>query len=271
MNEFAKRARRVARRLKGSREAELQAELRATRRKLRKARAELRAARAQLESGLPAQVERTIARARSEHLTYLKPERLRELARAVREIEERGVPGLIIEAGTARGGSAIVLAAAKARERPMKVYDVFGMIPPPGEHDGDDVHERYAKIAAGDARGVGGDTYYGYRDDLYEEVTESFSRLGVPLGEHNVELVRGLFQDTIELDEPVAFAHLDGDWYESTMTCLTRIAPLLAPGGRIVLDDYAKWSGCRTAVDEYFAGRDEYRFEHGAKLHVVRA
>ena len=30
------------------------------------------------------------------------------------------------------------------------------------------------------------------------------------------------------------------------MTCLTRIAPLLVPGGRIVLDDYYKWSGCRT-------------------------
>ena len=189
----------------------------------------------------------------------------------MRDAGENGVPGLVIEAGTARGGSAIVLAAAKERERPMKVYDVFGMIPPPGEQDGADVHERYATIASGEARGVGGDTYYGYRDDLYEEVAESFSRLGVPLGPNNVELVRGLFEDTIELDEPVAFAHLDGDWYESTKTCLERIAPLLSPGGRIVLDDYDKWSGCRTAVDEYFAGREEFRLEHGAKLHVVRA
>jgi hypothetical protein len=164
-----------------------------------------------------------------------------------------------------------VLAAVKARERPMKVYDVFGMIPAPGEHDGADVHERYAKIAAGGARGVGGDTYYGYRDDLYEEVTESFSRLGVPVEEHNVELVPGLFEDTIRLDEPVAFAHLDGDWYESTMTCLERIAPLLVPGGRIVLDDYYKWSGCRAAVDEYFADRDGFRLEHRAKLHAIRA
>jgi Macrocin-O-methyltransferase (TylF) len=270
MNEFANRARRAAarlrRRLSGAREAELEAELRATRRKLRRARAELRAARA----GVAPEVERTIARARAEHLTYLKPERLRELARAVRELEDGGVPGLIVEAGTARGGSAIVLAAAKARERPMKVYDVFGMIPPPGEHDGADVHERYEKIAAGAAKGVGGETYYGYRDDLYREVTESFSRLGVPVKDNNVELIRGLFEDTIELDEPVALAHLDGDWYESTMTCLTRIAPLLSPGGRIVLDDYSKWSGCRAAVDEYFAGRDEFRFEHGAKLHVIR-
>ena len=267
MLKIVHRARRLARRLSGAREAELEAELRATRRKLRRARAELRAAR----SGLPEQLERTIARARAEHLTYLKPENLRELARAVRELEEDGLPGLVIEAGTARGGSAIVLAAAKARERPMKVYDVFGMIPAPGERDGADVHERYATIASGDARGVGGETYYGYRNDLYSEVRESFSRLGVPVEENNVELIRGLFEDTIELDEPVAFAHLDGDWYESTMTCLERIAPLLVPGGRIVLDDYYKWSGCRAAVDEYFASRDGFRLERRARLHVVRA
>ena len=47
--------------------------------------------------------------------------------------------------------------------------------------DGADVHERYAKIAGGGARGPGGDTYYGYRDDLYNEVAESFARPGVPV------------------------------------------------------------------------------------------
>ena len=273
---YSQKARSVARRLRrrlggGAREAELEAELRATKHKLRKARAELREAPAQLASGLPPHVERAIAQARAEHLTFLKPANLRELASIVRQVEEDALPGLVIEAGAARGGSAIVLAAAKAPERPMKVYDVFGMIPAPGEHDGADVHERYEKIAAGDARGVGGDTYYGYRDDLYAEVRESFSRLGVPVDEHNVELIRGLFEDTIELAEPVALAHLDGDWYESTMTCLERIAPLLVPGGRIVLDDYYKWSGCRAAVDEYFAGREGFRLERRARLHVIRA
>jgi hypothetical protein len=249
------------------------AELRATRRKLRKTRAELRDAAAQLaaaEHDLPAHVEQVIATARAEHLTYLKPGNLRELAAIIEQAERERLPGLVIEAGTARGGSAIVIAAAKAPERPMKVYDVFGMIPPPTERDGADVHERYATIAAGAAKGVGGDTYYGYRTDLLGEVTESFARLGVAVDEHNVELIQGLFQDTMVLDEPVAFAHLDGDWYESTMTCLTRIAPLLVPGGRIVLDDYEKWSGCRTAVDEYFAGRTGFRLEQRAKLHVIR-
>ena len=260
---------RIRRRIARWAAPELEAELRESRRKLKATRAQLRDARAQLAAAaydLPPHVEDTIARVRREHLTSLKAETLRELAAMVID----AVPGLVIEAGAALGGSAIVMAAAKGPERPMKVYDVFGTIPPPGARDGPDVHRRYETIAAGRARGVGGETYYGYRGDLYREVTDAFDRLGVPAAEHNVELIQGLFEDTIELDEPVAIAHLDGDWYDSTMTCLTRIAPLLPPGGRIVLDDYHAWSGCRAAVDEYFAGRDGYRFEHRTRLHVVR-
>jgi hypothetical protein len=285
LSTYARNARRAAglarRRLAGAsveRLAASEAEVRALKRKLHATRTELREVRAELEHArgdeashsLPPVVEDAITRAREEHLTYLKADNLRALAAVVVDLEADNRPGLLIEAGAARGGSAIVIAAAKAAERPMKVYDVFGMIPPPTERDGADVHKRYETIAGGGAKGPGGETYYGYRDDLYDEVTESFSRLGVPLAEHNVELVRGLFEDTIVLDEPVAFAHLDGDWYESTMTCLTRIAPLLVPGGRIVLDDYYKWSGCRTAVDEYFKDRDGFRLERRAKLHVVR-
>jgi predicted O-methyltransferase YrrM len=264
---------RIRRKLARAAAPEVFAELRATKRKLKRARAELREVRAELAAAafaLPPEVEETIARVRDEHLTYLKPDGLRALAAGVREAETQRLPGLVIEAGTALGGSAIVMAAAKSPERPMKVYDVFGMIPAPSEQDGEDVHARYEQIAGGNAKGVGGATYYGYRDDLYQAVTDSFTRLGVPAAEHHVELIQGLFEDTIDLSEPVAFAHLDGDWYESTMTCLERIAPRLVPGGRIVLDDYYKWSGCRTAVDEYFADRPGFRLEHGPKLHVVR-
>ena len=289
MGTYAQRARRVAgrarRKIGGSaaaekRLADARAELKKTKRKLdatekelAQARTELDDARRRLGEGpppLPDAVEQAIARVREEHLTYLKDQHLRDLASITVDIESRDLPGLLIEAGTARGGSAIVIATAKAKDRPMKVYDVFGTIPPPTERDGADVHERYEKIAAGDAKGPGGETYYGYRDDLYGEVVDSFTRLGIAPDENRVELIKGLFEDTIDLDEPVALAHLDGDWYESTMTCLTRIAPLLVPGGRIVLDDYYKWSGCRAAVDEYFAEREGFRFERHARLHVVR-
>ena len=270
--ELAALVRRARRRAARWLAPDVEQELRETRRQLKTARKRLRKARAELSAAraIPEQVTRTVAAVRDERLTYLKAEMLEDLAACVLQIEREGVDGLVIEAGTARGGSAIVLAAAKSPERPMKVYDVFGTIPPPTERDGADVHRRYATIAAGEAKGPGGETYYGYRDDLYHEVEDAFARHGVPVGEHNVELVRGLFEDTIQLDEPVSFAHLDGDWYESTMTCLTRIAPLLSTGGRIVLDDYYKWSGCRKAVDEYFAGREGFRLEHRTKLHVVR-
>ena len=222
------------------------------------------------EAELPAEVERVIGAVQEEHLSYLGTPGLRTLAASVESLEAEGVKGLIIEAGTARGGSAIAMAAAKSSARPMKVYDVFGMIPPPGDKDGEDVHRRYATIVEGRSKGIGGETYYGYRDELLTEVTESFARHGVPIAARNVELIQGLFEDTMALDEPVALAHLDGDWYASTMTCLTRIAPLLSVGGRFVIDDYDTWSGCRTAVDEYFAGRPGFRFERRGRLHIVR-
>lgn len=239
---------------------------------LKKSRAEAEAARAAPapSDALPPRVEQAVTGVMDAHLSYLGHAALRSLAAAVVALERDGVDGVLVEAGTALGGSAIVMATAKSVYRPLMVYDVFGMIPPPGEADGDDVHRRYETIVAGQSTGLGGDVYYGYRTSLYDDVLESFTRFGVPAEQNRVELIAGLFADTINLDRPVALAHLDGDWYESTMTCLTRIAPLLAPGGRFVVDDYDLWSGCRTAVDEYFADRPGFRFERHGKLHIVR-
>lgn len=220
----------------------------------------------------PDDVEAQIAAVRSENLTFLRPPQLRDLALAMIDIERNGTPGIVIEAGTALGGSAIVLATAKSRERPMRVYDVFGLIPEPSDRDGDDVHERYAQITAGNATGhAEGEAYYGYRDDLLGEVTASFVRRGVAPADRSVELIKGLFQDTVSVDGPVALANLDGDWYESTKVCLERIAPHVVSGGRIVLDDYDGWSGCREAVDEYFADKmHDWRFDRRHRLHLVR-
>ncbi len=215
-------------------------------------------------------LERVIDGVRREHLSYLDTVSLRTLAATVKSLEDAKIEGIIIETGTALGGSAITMAAAKSTARRMRVYDVFGMIPPPSAEDGPDVHRRYAAITEGTSKGILGDTYYGYRQDLKAEVTDAFSRRGLEVGENNIELVQGLFEDTLVVDEPVALAHLDGDWYASTMTCLTRIAPRLSVGGRIVVDDYDTWSGCRTAVHEYFAGRPGFRFEYRGRLHIVR-
>lgn len=275
------RARGQVRKLKADAEG-LREELKGARVDLRQARIDLKATREELKRtrtslrdpladvALPAGVAAVIDAVKAENLTYLGVPDLTVLARLTHDADLAGRPGLIIETGAALGGSAIAMAAAKDPGRPMRVYDVFAMIPEPSERDGEDVHQRYATIASGESQGIGGEEYYGYRGNLYDEVTASFARHGVPVTEHGVELVQGLFEDTLVVDEPVAFAHLDGDWYESTKVCLERIAPHLVVGGRIVLDDYFHYSGCRDAVDEYFADRPGFRLERRVKLHAVR-
>jgi asparagine synthase (glutamine-hydrolysing) len=117
---------------------------------------------------------------------------------------------------------------------------------------------------------LGGAEYYGYRDDLKAEVVASLTRFGLEPMEHGVHLVQGLFEDTIHPDGPVAFAHIDGDWYESVRVCLERIWPHLVVGGVLVIDDYEHWSGCRTAVDEFLGERSGWRTEKHARLHIVK-
>ena len=216
-------------------------------------------------------VPRVVRAVRAESLTYVSEPALCELHGHVAAIEARGAPGILVEAGCARGGSAIVLAAAKHRARPLYVYDVFDMIPPPSAKDGADVHGRYGVIASGRAKGIAGQTYYGYERDLFGVVTENFRRHGIDLAAHNVRLVKGLFEHTMHIGEPVALAHLDCDWYESVTTCLHRIVPNLVVGGVVVVDDYDRWSGCRAAIDEYFADRrDRYDVIHRSRLQIVR-
>ena len=212
-----------------------------------------------------------LKRVRQKHLTYLSLEALEDLHRAATSLDSRDVPGLFIEAGCAKGGSAIVLAAAKRPERRLNVYDVFGMIPPPGEADGPDVHARYEEIRSGRAKGIRGDTYYGYEDNLLQQVTDNFARYGFPVAASNVHLIQGLFEETLKIAEPVALAHIDGDWYSSVHACLSSIEPWLVPGGVFVIDDYEAWSGCRDAVDDYFADKaDRYDRVQRARLHIVR-
>lgn len=207
-------------------------------------------------------------------LTYLSGPRIETLIRQVLRIAADGIEGAIIEAGCARGGSAILMCLAKEQTRCLEVYDVFEQIPAPSEKDPNEVHGRYAFIESGEAKGVNGTKYYGYEANLYEQVAASFADLGVPPDTNNTHLVKGLVQDTMTGDGPVALAHIDVDWYEPVMVCLERIVPRLQKGGSLVLDDYLDWESCRQAVDDYFVreGREGLAFvETAGHLIITRA
>lgn len=204
-------------------------------------------------------------------LSYLGVEALVDLAQTMIEVNELGVPGIVLEAGCALGGSAIVLAAAKGCDRPLHVYDVFGMIPEPSGHDGPDVHQRYEVIRSGRSEGLKGREYYGYTHDLLATISRNFADAGYPAHQNSVHFVKGLYEDTLYPSDLIALAHIDCDWYESVKVCLERIGPCLPVGGRMVIDDYDHYSGCRLAVDEYVARHSgKFRCEKRVRLHIVR-
>lgn len=199
----------------------------------------------------------------AEGLTYLSPAKLRRLERALDSVGD--VPGDFAEFGVALGGSAILI-ASRAQGRRFHGFDLFGMIPPPSsDKDDDKSRERYDAIRSGQSRGINGETYYGYRDDLYSEVKANFARHGVSVDGERIVLHKGLFEDTLPgaQIEAIAFAHIDCDWYDPVSYCLRSIGPKLNPGGAILIDDFHDYGGCRTAVEEFLVTHPEFAFEDG--------
>lgn len=234
-----------------------------------------RAIEAAPRAGLDAGPEGTAAhRVWSERLTYLRPEKLSRLEKSLADVLQAGAAGDVAEFGVALGGSGIVLAGpALAHERRFFGFDVFGMIPPPrSEKDGPDTLSRYEQIAAGRSKGIQGDTYYGYRPDLYADVCAAFGRFRLTVDGRRISLVKGLFQHTVPTSDlgPLCFAHIDCDWYDPVRYCLAQVAGRLSPGGLVVIDDYHAWSGCRVATDEFLADNPDFVMDDGPSVIVRR-
>jgi len=212
-----------------------------------------------------------IEKVRNRNLTYLDYSALVDLSKTVISIENQQLNGVFVEAGCALGGSTLIIASVKKTTRPFYVYDTFGMIPPPSQQDDEDIHQRYETIVSGKSVGISGEKYYGYEDNLLNKVKETFIEFNIPPEENEMHFVRGTYEKSLILNDPVAFAHIDCDWYESVKVCLERIEPKLVSGGVFIIDDYYTWSGCSKAVDSYFRNRsDEFNFVNKSRLHIIK-
>lgn len=211
-----------------------------------------------------------IERIRAKHLTYLSASKLSAIALACQRAEDASLPGLFVETGCALGGSTILIGSLKGPQRKLQTYDVFGMIPPPTEQDPPEVHERYQTIVKGESTGIGGDRYYGYEVDLLSLVRRNLAEFGLSEQSNGIALVQGLVEDTLVINQPVALAHIDVDWYEPVRTSLQQVMPWLVVGGSVILDDYYCWGGCRKAVDEYLqANRGQFELDGASGSLVV--
>jgi O-methyltransferase len=200
-----------------------------------------------------------------DRLTYLSPRKLWRLERALAGVVRANIAGDLVEFGTALGGSGLVI-ASRAAGRNFHGFDVFSMIPPPtSPKDDQKSKQRYEDIKSGASAGLGGDVYYGYRPDLYAEVKATFARYGTPVDGARVRLHQGLFEETwpAAAIDRLALAHVDCDWYDPVAFVLGAIADRMSPGGLVIIDDYNDYGGCRTAVDEFIAKRDDFVFSPG--------
>lgn len=188
---------------------------------------------------------------RREKLTYCGFPKLENICQAISRVLENEAEGIYVEAGCALGGSAILIASMKPPDVGFKVFDIFGMIPPPSDRDGEDAHQRYAEIASGTSLGLGDNQYYGYINDLKTTVEENLRKFHLETESNNISLIEGFFENTMTFQCAIAFAHIDCDWYDSVNTCIERIAPHISLNGVMVFDDYNSYDGCKRAVDEW--------------------
>lgn len=175
---------------------------------------------------------------------------------------ESNIPGALVECGVWRGGcSAAILLAQRANfgrvVRPISMLDSFEGLPPVDQRDG--------PLAAAYQR----QEYAEYLDNCrasIEEAQAALDQLGLLPGEYT--LIKGWFDDTVPplaealRGEGIALLRLDGDWYNSTMTCLSHLEPLVSPEGMVLIDDYYDWDGCARAIHDYLSRNDlAYRIQ----------
>lgn len=129
--------------------------------------------------------------------------------------------GIVVEMGVYQGGSLAAMAAA-APHRAVYGFDTFTGLPR-------DAWQPDEPHSVGD-----------FGDTSLEAVRAALA--GLP----NAHLVPGLFPESADaagVDGPVALAHVDFDFYRSTLAAIWWLLPRLVPGGVIVFDDHG-WKHC---------------------------
>jgi O-methyltransferase len=170
--------------------------------------------------------------------TLVSPERCWYLVSFLRQAIAAG-PGSVFEAGTYRGGTALLLRQeleTLSAPRQFFIFDSFE-----GMRETDDERDRHKPGDLADTslemvqKVVGRPNFITYRKGW---IPESFAGLE---------------------GEAIAFAHVDLDLYASIHAACNFIYPRLIAGGVMVFDDYGfpNNPGARRAVNEFFTDKRE--------------
>ena len=167
-----------------------------------------------------------------------------EILRLARECLE--VEGDFVELGCYKGDTSLMLAELLVENsvdksvKKLWIYDSFEGLPEKSEED---------------ASSLGVDFKEGELFVTKKEVKNRFLRAGLPVPVIKKAWFADLTED--DLPERIAFAFLDGDFYESIRDSLKLVGPKMVESGVIVVHDYTNPAlpGVAKAVDEWLIGK----------------
>lgn len=169
---------------------------------------------------------------KNDQVSEKETERILELAQECLDIS-----GDFVEMGCYKGDTSLLLAEiVKASEKKLWIYDSFEGLPEKKEVD----------------KSVMGVLFRGGELAVTKrEVKQRFLRVNLPVP----VIKKAWFSELVENDLPeqIAFAFLDGDFYESIKDSIKLVAPKMSDGGVMVVHDYTNPAlpGVKRAVDEW--------------------
>jgi len=154
--------------------------------------------------------------------------------------------GCYVECGTWAGGMSFAIMNICASISEYHFFDSYEGLPPATEYDGHDAIEQQRS----------GSLFHNNNSADYETFRANLERFKSP--HQHATVNKGWFADTLPGFSPstaISILRLDGDWYESTMTCLENLFDKVREGGLIIIDDYYDWDGCSRAVHDFLSRR----------------
>jgi O-methyltransferase len=203
--------------------------------------------------------------------TMLPLPALNNVYECCRAIERDGIEGDVAECGVWAGGAIGLMTLVNRRyglrPRTFHLFDSFEGLPQPSAEDIDvleSFRDEHPELETDDGEhpdelvAIGACAASAYNDGPLDDVTDLFDRV-LRVDPARYVIHQGWFQNTIPEVQPdlgpLAILRLDGDWYESTKTCLDGLYDNLVPGGFLILDDYGFFAGCTQAIDEFLEQR----------------
>jgi O-methyltransferase len=183
--------------------------------------------------------------------TMVSPQRLNNVFSLCQEAEKKGIQGDFVECGVWKGGCIATMGYVAKKynsQRNIWAFDSFQGLPEPTSNDGSKA-KNYSK-GKNDGQLNPINKCVANKNDLIQIYNKLYLNL------KNLHIIEGWFQDTLPKTKKqiknIAILRLDGDWYESTKTCLENLYPLITKGGFLIIDDYYHWEGDSRAVRQYF-------------------